>query len=87
MNYVSAQILTECLERPFYKQLSRLATWEFHYQDDDIESIFTHTLKELYDNILAQRQDELIAKERVSGLNTAEKKELATLILVLSKKD
>lgn len=86
-NITTAQILTECLERPFYKQLSRLATWEFHYQDDDIESIFTHTLKELYDNILAQRQDELIAKERVSGLNTAEKKELATLILVLSKKD
>ena len=86
-NITTAQILTECLERPFYKQLSRLSTWEFHYQDDDIESIFTHTLKELYDNILAQRQDELIAKERVSGLNTAEKKELATLILVLSKKD
>ena len=86
-NITTAQILTECLERPFYKQLSRLATWEFHYQDDDIESIFTHTLKELYDNILAQRQDELIAKERVSGLSTAEKKELATLILVLSKKD
>ena len=86
-NITTAQILTECLERPFYKQLSRLSTWEFHYQDDDIESIFTHTLKELYDNILAQRQDELIAKERVSGLSTAEKKELATLILVLSKKD
>ena len=86
-NITTAQILTECLERPFYKQISRLSTWEFHYQDDDIESIFTHTLKELYDNILAQRQDELIAKERVSGLSTAEKKELATLILVLSKKD
>ncbi|MCX8648866.1 DNA primase [Gilliamella sp. B2776] len=86
-NINTAQILTECLERPFYRQLSRLSTWEFHYQDDDIESIFTHTLKELYDNILAQRQDELIAKERVSGLSTAEKKELATLILVLSKKD
>lgn len=86
-NITTAQILTECLERPFYKQISRLSTWEFHYQDDDIESIFKHTLKELYDNILAQRQDELIAKERVSGLSTAEKKELATLILVLSKKD
>ena len=86
-NITTAQILTECTSRPFYKQLSRLATWEYHYQDDEIDSIFSHTLKELYDNILAQRQDELIAKERVSGLNTAEKKELATLILVLSKKD
>ena len=86
-NITTAQILTECISRPFYKQLSRLATWEYHYQDDEIESIFSHTLKELYDNILAQRQDELIAKERVSGLSTAEKKELATLILVLSKKD
>ncbi|WP_430875688.1 DNA primase [Gilliamella sp. G0441] len=86
-NITTAQILTEYINKPFYKQLNRLATWEHHYQDNQIESIFSHTLKELYDNILAQRQDELIAKERVSGLSTAEKKELATLILVLSKKD
>ncbi|OCG20734.1 MULTISPECIES: DNA primase [unclassified Gilliamella] len=86
-NITTAQILTECIDRPFYKQLNRLSTWECHYQDDEIDSTFSHTLKELYDNILAQRQDELIAKERVSGLSTAEKKELATLILVLSKKD
>ncbi|OCG07515.1 DNA primase [Gilliamella sp. wkB178] len=86
-NINTAQLLTECIDSPFYKQLNRLATWEFHYQEDEITSIFCHTLKELYDNILAQRQDELIAKERVSGLSTEEKKELATLILVLSKKD
>ncbi|OCG18141.1 DNA primase [Gilliamella sp. WF3-4] len=86
-NITTAQILTECIDRPFYKQLSRLSTWEHHYQDDEISSTFSHTLKELYDNILAQRQDELIAKERVSGLSAAEKKELATLILVLSRKD
>lgn len=86
-NITTAQILTECINRPFYKQLNRLATFEYHYQDEEISSIFSHTLKELYDNILTQRQDELIAKERVSGLSTAEKKELATLILVLSKKD
>ncbi|MWN31803.1 MULTISPECIES: DNA primase [unclassified Gilliamella] len=86
-NITTAQILTECIDRPFYKQLNRLSTWDCHYQDDEIDSIFSHTLKELYDNILAQRQDELIAKERVSGLSTVEKKELATLILVLSKKD
>lgn len=86
-NINTAQLLTECIDRPFYKQLNRLATWEYHYQDDEITLIFCHTLKELYDNILAQRQDELIAKERVSGLSSAEKKELATLILVLSKKD
>jgi DNA primase len=86
-NITTAQILTECIDRPFYKQLSRLSTWEHYYQDDEISSTFSHTLKELYDNILAQRQDELIAKERVSGLSAAEKKELATLILVLSRKD
>ncbi|OCG74475.1 DNA primase [Gilliamella sp. Nev6-6] len=86
-NITTAQILTECIDRPFYKQLSRLSTWEHHYQDDEISSTFSHTLKELYDNILAQRQDELIAKERVSGLSAVEKKELATLILVLSRKD
>ncbi|OCG50594.1 MULTISPECIES: DNA primase [Gilliamella] len=86
-NITTAQILTEFIDRPFYKQLIRLSTWECHYQDEQIDATFSHTLRELYDNILAQRQDELIAKERVSGLSTAEKKELATLILVLSKKD
>ncbi|MDF7667183.1 DNA primase [Orbaceae bacterium ESL0727] len=86
-NITTAQILAENIEQPFYKQLSRLATWEHCYQPDEIETIFSNTMKELYDNILAQRQDELIAKERVSGLTSAEKKELATLLLVLSKKD
>lgn len=86
-NITTAQILTENMDKPFYKQLGRLSTWEHHYEEKKIEVIFSHTLKELYDNILAQRQDELIAKERISGLSAAEKKELATLILVLSKKD
>lgn len=86
-NITTAQILTENREKPFSKQLNRLATWEHKYELNEIEAIFSHTVKELYDTILAQRQDELIAKERISGLTIVEKKELATLILVLSKKD
>lgn len=86
-NITTAQILMLSQEKTYVKQLHQLATWEHLYVDDEIESIFSHTLKELYDNILAQRQDELIAKERVSGLDLAEKKELVAIIKVLSKKN
>lgn len=86
-NIITAQILAEYTDKPIAKQLSSLAIWEHRYAEDEIPTIFSHTLKDLYDNILAQRQDELIAKDRVTKLTAAEKKELATLILVLSKKD
>ncbi|WP_392561645.1 DNA primase [Orbus sturtevantii] len=86
-NIVTAQILAEYVDKPIAKQLNMLAIWQHKYQDDEIATIFSHTLKDLYDNILAQRQDELIAKDRVTKLTTVEKKELATIILVLSKKD
>ncbi|WP_392564651.1 DNA primase [Orbus wheelerorum] len=86
-NIVTAQILAEYTDKPIAKQLNTLAIWQHKYHDDEIATIFSHTLKELYDNILAQRQDELIAKDRVTKLTAIEKKELATIILVLSKKD
>lgn len=86
-NILTAQILAEYTDKPIIKQLNLLAIWEHKYPEEEISTIFSHTLKELYDNILAQRQDELIAKDRVTKLTAAEKKELATLILVLSKKD
>lgn len=86
-NIITAQILTEYTDKPIAKQLNMLASWDHKYPEDKIAAIFSQTLKELYDNILSQRQDELIAKDRVSKLSDAEKKELATLILVLSKKD
>lgn len=84
---ITAQILAEYANNPVAKQLSILASWEHYYPEEEISTIFSHTLKDLYDNILAQRQDELIAKDRTTKLTEAEKKELATLILVLSKKD
>ncbi|XKM13022.1 DNA primase [Orbaceae bacterium ac157xtp] len=83
----TAQILSKYAEAPYYKQLNMLAAWDHKYDENEVDSIFSHTLKELYDNILSQRQDELIAKDRTSKLTEAEKKELATIILVLSKKD
>lgn len=86
-NITTAQILAKYTDTPVYKQLNILSTWEHKYPDEEISSIFSHTLKELYDNILCQKRDELIAKDRISRLTEAEKKELATLILVLSKKD
>ena len=86
-NINTAQILAKYADTPVYKQLTILSTWEHKYPDEELNMIFSHTLKELYDNILCQKRDELIAKDRVFKLTEAEKKELATLILVLSKKD
>lgn len=86
-NITTAQILTQYMDTAFYKQLSLLSVWDHRYEEEEIPTIFSHTLKELYDNILCQKRDELIAKDRISKLTEAEKKELATLILVLSKKD
>lgn len=86
-NITTAQILANYNDTPVYKQINTLSIWEHKYPEEEVKSIFSHTLKELYDNILCQKRDELIAKDRVSKLTIDEKKELATLILVLSKKD
>lgn len=86
-NITTAQILAKYINTSLHKQLSTLAVWEHKYEEEEISAIFSHTLKELYDNILSQRRDELIAKDRTSKLTEAEKKELVAIILVLSKKD
>lgn len=78
-NINTAQLLSECIDTPFIKTLKLLATWEHKYSEDQIETNFSNTLKELYDSILAQRQDELLAKSRTEGLVTAEKKELLVI--------
>lgn len=85
----TAQLLaefSESMSKTAFEHLKTLAVWEHRYHEDEIEAIFTNTLKELYDNILAQRQELLIAKDRVQGLTTEEKQELWALSLALSKK-
>lgn len=65
--------------------LKELAVWEHRYDDDQVPIIFKNTLKALYDNILADRQESLIGKARLLGLSDQEKKELTTLLVLLKK--
>ncbi|QIQ20769.1 DNA primase [Zophobihabitans entericus] len=83
----TAQLLEEYKESPVERQLRTLAVWDHKYPEDEIELIFSNTLKEVYDNILTHRQEVLIAKARTEGLTAQEKQEFNTLTLVLSKKD
>ena len=68
------------------KQLETLAIWNHMIEEAMIEQTFIDTLKSLYDSILEQRLEELIAKDRVHGLSADERKELWSLNLALAKK-
>jgi len=68
-------------------QLETLATWNHMIIEDMIEATFVDTLTSLYDSILEQRQEELIARERTHGLTAEERKELWSLNMALAKKN
>ncbi|WP_410013413.1 DNA primase [Sodalis sp. C49] len=67
-------------------QLETLAIWNHMIIEDMIEATFVDTLTSLYDSILEQRQEELIARDRTHGLTTEERKELWSLNMALAKK-
>ncbi|WP_392566068.1 DNA primase [Utexia brackfieldae] len=84
----TAQLLAEfsqTAEKAVLQHIKALAVWDHRYSEEDIPVIFTDTLKALYDSILAQRQELLIAKSRTTKLNEQEKKELSTLLVLLKK--
>src|SRR5699024_921957 len=45
------------------KQLETLANWNHMYAEEQIEANFLESLRELYDALLIQRLDELLAKD------------------------
>lgn len=71
----------------FSQQLEVLSTWNHMIVDDMVEETFIDTLAKLYDSILEQRQEVLIAKDRTQGLTLEERQELWSLNLTLAKKD
>jgi DNA primase len=83
----TGQLLELYRENKFNKQLETLAIWNHMIVEDMIEQTFIDTLSSLYDAILEQRQEELIAKDRVKGLTNEERKELAALIQASAKKN
>lgn len=83
----TGQLIELYRDNKFIKQLETLATWNHMIVEDMVETTFVDTLGSLYDSILEQKQDILIAKDRTHGLNSDERRELWSLNLALAKKN
>ncbi len=82
----TGQLLEYYRNNKFSKHLETLAIWNHMISEDMIEATFIDTLTNLYDSLLEQRLETLIAQERTKGLSSEEKKELWSLNLALAKK-
>ncbi len=82
----TGQLLERYRDNSFSQQLETLAMWDHMIAEATVEQHFIDTLTSLYDAILEQRQDVLIARDRTQGLNSEERKELWSLNLALARK-
>ncbi|PLK59327.1 hypothetical protein CEX73_00300 [Candidatus Palibaumannia cicadellinicola] len=82
----TGQLLELNRNNKFYLQLETLVTWNHMIIEDMIEKTFVDALTSLYNSILEQRQEALIALDRTHGLTTKERKELWSLNQALAKK-
>ncbi|AAP95609.1 DNA primase [[Haemophilus] ducreyi] len=73
-------LLEHWRDKPHYRTLERLANWDHLVTPENVESTFIETLDFLYAKLVEKRIEALIAKDRMHGLNAAEKQELALLI-------
>ncbi|MNH47653.1 DNA primase [compost metagenome] len=55
--------------------------------EDMVEQTFLDTLASLYDSVLEQRLETLIAQSRTHGLSAEEREEVRSLNQVLAKKN
>jgi DNA primase len=83
----TGQLLELYRDNKFYQQLETLATWNHMIVEDMVEEEFRATLASLYDSILEQRLEELIAKARTHGLSPEERAEVSSLNQVLARKN
>lgn len=62
------------------QQLEMLAMWNHMITDENVADEFLNTLDHLYSQLVEQRMNQLIAKDRTHGLSADERRELALLI-------
>ncbi|GKV90090.1 DNA primase [Pectobacterium carotovorum] len=79
-------LLEKYRDSKYRKQLETMASWNHMIVEEELDEKFRISLAELYDQLLKQRQETLIARDRTHGLNTKEKKELWSLQLALTRK-
>ncbi|KHT36033.1 DNA primase [Pectobacterium carotovorum] len=79
-------LLEKYRDSKYRKQLETMASWNHMIVEEELDEKFRISLAELYDQLLNQRLDILIARDRTHGLNAKEKKELWSLQLALTRK-
>jgi DNA primase len=82
----TGQLLEQYRDNKYSQQLEILATWNHMIVEDMVEETFVDTLASLYDSVLEQRLETLIARARTHGLSTEEREEVRSLNQVLAKK-
>lgn len=83
----TGQLLELYRNNQLSQQLETLATWNHMIVDDKVEQTFLDTLSSLYDSVLEQRLEELIAQARTHKLSQEERKEVDSLNQILAKKN
>lgn len=86
MGLTTGQLLELYRGNKFSQQLEMLAIWNHMIVEEMIEDTFLDSLAKLYDSILEQRLETLIARDRTHGLTAEERKELWSLNVALAKK-
>lgn len=76
----TGQILEHWREKENRQHLEMLAVWDHLISEENIEVTFKDNLAYLYQQLIEQRIELLIAKDRQQTLTLAEKKELAELL-------
>ncbi|WP_127959178.1 DNA primase [Serratia microhaemolytica] len=82
----TGQLLELYRDNKFSQQLESLAMWNHMIVDEMIEQTFLDTLASLYDSVLEQRLETLIAKARTASLSQEEREEVRSLNQILAKK-
>ncbi|MBW7982694.1 DNA primase [Enterobacillus tribolii] len=82
----TGQLLERYRDNKYAQQLETLAMWNHMVVEDMVQPTFVDTLASLYDSILEQRLEQLIARARTHGLSPEEREEVRSLNEALAKK-
>lgn len=70
----------------YFEYIKKLAIWNHMIVEKEVKNVFKDVLSNLYDLVLKQKQDELIAREKIKGLTLKERNEFWSINLSLFKK-
>ncbi|MBG6245736.1 DNA primase [Candidatus Symbiopectobacterium sp. 'North America'] len=83
----TGQLLELYRENKSGPQLETMATWNHMIVEDKVEETFIDTLTTLYNHILEERLEALIAQSRLRGLTAEERNEVHMLNQALTRKN